>query len=129
MLLAASASDDEVKLVLAPDGCEPGELVTFDGHTSEPMDAGNRAVKVCVCGGGVGELDRPRVLPPVRSTRRTTREVLTIRRHDTSFQPLTTEAASPSLAGHRSYEPAIANPPLDRPLRAACTRACLTTPP
>mmetsp|Transcript_938 Transcript_938/g.1829 ORF Transcript_938/g.1829 Transcript_938/m.1829 type:complete len:266 (+) Transcript_938:114-911(+) len=47
MLLAASSADDsEVKLLLAPGGCAPGELVTFEGHTAEPMEPGNRAVKV-----------------------------------------------------------------------------------
>ena len=46
MVLCASSSDhSEVQLVVPPEGAQVGELVTFEGHASEPVDAGNRAVK------------------------------------------------------------------------------------
>ena len=46
MVLCASNQDhSEVKLVSAPDGCAPGELVTFRGHLADPSPTGNRAVK------------------------------------------------------------------------------------
>jgi len=46
MLLCVSNSDhSEVKLLTPPAGSEPGELITFEGHISEPAAPGNRAVK------------------------------------------------------------------------------------
>lgn len=45
VLCASNEEHSEVVLVNPPEGAVPGEVVTFEGHTSEPMAAGNRAVK------------------------------------------------------------------------------------
>jgi len=46
MLLCASNEDhSEVDPIQAPEGAPIGELVTFDGHRSAPVDPGNRASK------------------------------------------------------------------------------------
>lgn len=46
MLLCASNEDHtKVDPLAAPDGAHLGELVTFEGHRADPIDAGNRATK------------------------------------------------------------------------------------
>lgn len=46
MLLCASNEDHtKVDPLTAPDGATLGELVTFEGHRTDPIDAGNRATK------------------------------------------------------------------------------------
>ena len=46
MLLCASNEDhSQVEPIAPPEGCEIGQLMTFEGHLSAPIDPGNRASK------------------------------------------------------------------------------------
>ncbi|CAM9666967.1 unnamed protein product [Choristocarpus tenellus] len=46
MLLCSSNEDhSKVEPLAPPSGCAVGELVTFEGHLSSPVEAGNRAGK------------------------------------------------------------------------------------
>ena len=45
ILCASNADHTEVSPISPPEGCEPGESITFAGHTLAPVDAGNRATK------------------------------------------------------------------------------------
>lgn len=46
-MLLCSNNEDHTKVepLSPPSGVPPGELVTFEGHASSPVEAGNRAVK------------------------------------------------------------------------------------
>lgn len=46
MLLCASSEDHtKVEPLSPPEGCSNGQLMTFEGHLSAPIDPGNRASK------------------------------------------------------------------------------------